>query len=87
MEPESSLRIIDVVAALLERGRVDEAIDYQFEVVYLALIHGLDVEHVLELSVDEYVKLYTVKRLTVPEKRGWDKVYYGEAAFKEERVL
>ena len=80
-------RVIDVIAALIERERDEEASQYQVDAAMLALFHDLTVEEVLYKTIDEYIELFTVERLTIPEKRGYDKVFYGEAAFKKERLL
>jgi len=69
----------------LERGRDDEAIDIMTTTAITAIIHDVDVETLLLLPVDEYAEKYrSPPRLTIPEPRGWDKVYYGNAAFEEE---
>ena len=84
MNSNSSLKVIDVLGALLERERVEEAVDIQLDAVCLAVEHDLEILDVLELSVDEFVKLYEPpKRVTLPAVPGWDRVIYGEAAFKE----
>ena len=80
-------RVIDIIAALIERERDEEASQYQVDAAMLALFHDLTVEEVLYKTIDEYIELFTVERLTIPEKRGYDKVFYGEAAFKKERLL
>jgi len=85
MKPQP--RVIDVIAALIERERDEEASQYQVDAAMLALFHNLTVEDVLYKTIDEYVELFTVERLTIPEKRGYNKVYYGEAAFKKERLI
>ena len=83
MEPSSSLRLLDVLTALIDRDRVEEAVDIQLDAICLAVEHDLDVLDVLELSVDDFVKLYELqKRVVLPVVRGqWDRVIYGEAAF------
>jgi len=80
-------RVIDVIAALIERERDEDAAQYQMDAAMLALFHDLTVEEVLYKTIDEYVELFTVERLTIPEKRGYDKVFYGEAAFTKEKIL
>ena len=86
MAPKQSLRLIDVLSSLLDRDRVDEAVDIQVDAIFLAVEHDLDVLDILEMTIDEYVKLYEPpKRVVLPKVRGrWDKVIYGEAAFREE---
>lgn len=80
-------RIIDIIATLHLNGRDEEAFTYERDAALLAIYHDLSVEEVLLRSVDDYIELFTVEVLTVPEKRGYDKVYYGEAAFKKEKIL
>lgn len=87
-DPKSSLRLVDVVIALLQRERIEEAIEHQFEAVMLSVEHNLSVEDIMKMSVDEMTKLYVVLQQpqvpSIPPVLGWDRVWYGEAAFKED---
>lgn len=76
-------RILDLIEALLKRERCEEALTYMQDAAIVALAHGLSVEEILGKTVDEYIELLTIEVLTVPEKRGYDKVFYGEEAFKK----
>lgn len=70
-----------MVNALTQRGRVEEAINFLVNVVTLAEEHGVDNLTVLNLTIDEYIKYMYPKPL--PKIKGkWDKVIYGEAAFR-----
>ena len=69
-----------MIAALLERDRVDEAVDYQIDALMLSAQHELPVEDILLLTVDEVVEL--ANRPPMPKVPGWDNVRYGDAAFK-----
>jgi len=80
MGREPSLRLVDVIAALLERDRVDEAVDYQIDALMLSAQYELPVEDILLLTVDEVVEL--ANRPPMPKVPGWDNVRYGDAAFK-----
>jgi len=85
METNSPLKLIDVLGALIERDRVEEAVDIQLDAVCLAVERDLDIMDVLELSIVDFVKLYElppVPRLPVVRGR-WDRVVYGNAAFEE----
>lgn len=86
MDSNSPLRLIDVLTALIERDRVEEAVDIQLDAICLAVERDLDIMGVLELSVDDFVKLYEpLERVVLPVVRGqWDRVIYGAAAFGEE---
>ena len=80
------LKIIDMLAALIERDRVEEAVDLQLDAIIFSVERDLEVLDVLELTIDEFCKLYTPpKRLTLPAVRGhWDKVIYGAAALGDD---
>jgi len=80
MGRKPSLRLVDVIAALLERDRVDEAVDYQIDALMLSAQYELPVEDILLLTVDEVVEL--ANRPPMPKVTGWDNVRYGDAAFK-----
>lgn len=78
-------RLVDIIEALLLRERDEEALDIQMEAVMVALTNGVDVESLLLMPVDEYIEKYKpAPRLTIKTPIGFDKVYYGEAAFTEE---
>lgn len=84
MERDSPLKLIEVLTALINHDRVEEAVDIQLDAISLAVMRDLDIMNVLELSVDDFVKLYEpVETPSIPPIRGWDHVIYGEAAFKE----
>lgn len=77
-------KLVDVIEALLLRERDDEALDIQMEAVMIALTHDVDVETLLLMPVDEYVEKYKpAPRLTIKPPMGFDRVYYGNAAFEE----
>lgn len=74
-----------MIAALLERDRVDEAVDYQIDALMLSAQHELPVEDILLLTVDEVVEL--ANHPPMPAKiPGWDNVRYGDAAFKRGKL-
>ena len=83
---DSPLKIIEILTALIERDRVEEAVDIQLDAVTFSVERDLDVLDVLELTIDEFCKLYTPpKRLTLPVICGhWDRVIYGAAALGED---
>ena len=80
MGRKPSPRLVDVIAALLERERVDEAVDYQIDALVLSAQYDLPVEDILLMTVDEVVEL--ANRPALPKVSGWDNVRYGDAAFK-----
>jgi len=80
-------RIIDIIEALLKRERCEEALTYMEDSAVIALAHDLSVEEVLGKTVEEYLELTTVEVLTIPEKRGYDKVFYGESAFRKVKLI
>jgi len=84
-EPKASPNLLEVIEALLVRGRDEEAWDIQVNAAYTAIIYNIeDVETLLNMPVDEYAEKYAEPpRLTIPQPLGWDKVYYGDAAFEK----
>lgn len=75
--------VASVLTSLLEEDYVDELSTLEIEVALLSLRHGLSVDYVMDMSWGDYLELYTP--LETPSVRvtgRWDKVYYGEAAFR-----
>ena len=70
------------MTALIERGRIGEAVDFLVNVVVLAEEYDTDNVEVLKLTVDEYLALLYPKPLPVVRGR-WDRVIYGDAAFSK----
>ena len=85
---DRSLRIVDVVVNLLQRDRITEALDCQLVAVAFALDNDMTTEDAMRLSLDEMTEMMPPPPPVipyVPQVRGrWDKVYYGEAAFRSE---
>ena len=75
-----SLRLVEVVEALRQRERFDEADFYEAVVPFeLFLIHGLSEKKVLNMTVDEVEAWY--KTPPKPAKYdGWQ-FWWGEKAF------
>ena len=69
------------MTALIERGRIEESIEFLINVVILAEEYEADNVAVLNLTVDEYLELLYPKPLPVVRGR-WDRVIYGESAFR-----
>ena len=78
------IKVIDVITGLLEKEQVEEAVDLQLDAIFLAVEWDKEVVDVLELPIDDFVKLYEIPKIPVlPVVRGkWDSVIYGEAAFR-----
>lgn len=81
VEQKPSPNVFSVITALIERGRIEEAMDFLVNVVILAEAYDVDNMEVLKLTVDEYIELMYPKPLPVVRGK-WDKIIYGEAAFK-----
>jgi len=77
----SSHSVLDVVNALTQKGRIEEAVGLLVNVSVLAEIRGVDNLTVLKLTVDEYIEYQTPKPLLRPEGK-WDRVLFGDAAFR-----
>ena len=56
MEPNSSHSVLDVVTALTQRGRVEEAVDFLVNVETIAEAYEVDNLAVLELTIENYIK-------------------------------
>ena len=81
MEPNSSHSVLEVVTALTQRGRVEEAVDFLVNVAVIAESYEVDNLSVLELTIEEYLEALYPKQL--PRIRGrWDMKLYGEAVFR-----
>lgn len=78
METNSSatLSLADVVNALRQRGRTDDVVDFGVILPFMIeLTHGIPLEEVLKMSVNDVSLL-----LTMPQKpAGYDKFWWGEA--------
>ena len=73
------------MVALYEREQVEELSALQFDAAIICLEHDVEIEDLLEYSVEDYLKLYKLPETpTIAPPMGWDKVYYGEAAFPKE---
>lgn len=73
----------DIIEAFSEEDS-KEAEELRIDASILSFIYDVDYENVLDMTWGEYLELYTVpEHPTVAAPRGWDKVWYGEAAFKE----
>ena len=82
-KPNLSLRLLDVVVNLLKRDRVEEAIGLQLDAVSLAAMNGLEIKDVMRMPIKDMVALSTPQRVPyVPQVEGYDKIWYGEAAFE-----
>jgi len=92
MEPKSSqsseLRLVDVIISLLQRDRIEEALDCQLVATTFALDNDMTTEDAMRLSLDEMAEMMPPPPPVipyVPQVRGrWDKVYYGDAAFRDD---
>ena len=78
METNSShtLSLADVVAALRQRGRIDEVVDYGVIIpLMIELTHGTPFEEVLKMSISDVSLL-----LSMPSKPGgYDQFWWGRA--------
>lgn len=79
---------MDVIVALLQRDRIDEALDLQLEAMMFAMEYDLETEDAMRMRVDDMVAKSTSPQPQqapyIPQVLGWDRVYYGPAAFKED---
>lgn len=84
MEQKSSrkLRLIDIIISLFKRDQIEEGLDWILDAVMLGLEEEVESTVILRLSVDEVVELYTAEKLQIPNVYGFDKVWYGERAFR-----
>jgi len=86
--PKSDLRLVDVIIGLLQRDRISEALDCQLVATTFALDNDMTTEDAMRLSLDDMKKMMPPPPPVipyVPQIRGsWDKVYYGDAAFRDE---
>ena len=74
-EPSPSLRLIDLVQALLSRSRIDDAIYYQIEI---PLMLGLPFSEAMNMTIDEITEIFdAVQRPPLP---GYDMFMWGPAA-------
>jgi len=79
-----NISVLELLAALIERGQDDDAFNIQYELVLAAIRADCEPELLLMLPVDEYIEKHSPPpQLTIPEPRGWDRVYYGNAAFSK----
>lgn len=70
-----SLRLIDLVQALLSRSRIDDAIYYQIEI---PLMLGLPFSEAMNMTIDEITEIFdAVQRPPLP---GYDMFMWGPAA-------
>jgi hypothetical protein len=84
-EKKQSPSLLDLMVALYEREQVEELSALQFDAAVICLEHDVEMTDLLEYPVDDYLKLYTPPvKPTIAPPLGWDKVYYGEAAFPKE---
>jgi len=85
---DRSLRIVDVIVSLLQRDRITEALDCQLVAMTFALDNDMSTEDAMRLSLDDMEEMVSSppqKVPYVPQVSGrWDKVYYGEAAFRDD---
>ena len=73
------------MVALYEREQVEELSALQFDAAVICLEHDVEIEDLLEYPIDDYLKLYTPPvKPTIVLPLGWNKAYYGEAAFPKE---
>ena len=83
VEPRESLRLLDVVVNLLKRDRVEDAIGLQLDAISLAAINELEIKDVMRMPIKDVVALSSPQQIPyIPQVEGWDKVWYGEAAFE-----
>ncbi len=87
-ENKQAPNLLDLMVALYERERVEELSALQLDAAMICLEHGVEIEDLLEYPIENYLKLYTPPvKPTIAPPVGWDKVYYGEAAFPKEEKL
>ena len=86
LEHKAPIKLIDVLAGLLDKELIDEAVNIQLDAIGMSIEQDIDVLDVLYLPVDDFIKLYErPQRVTPPKIRGqWDRVIYGAAALGEE---
>ena len=85
MEPKPSLRLVDVIINLLQRDRIEEAFECQLVAITFAVDNDMTTEEAMRMPLDDMVEMTPPPPPKIPHVRGkWDKIYYGEAAFKDE---
>jgi len=95
MAPESSVKLVDVVVSLMRRDRLKEAVDWVMEAMFLGMTHGVEAEAMLRMPADRVIALLNrpppeaegekpFVPVPLPHLAGWNRVYYGEAAFRDE---
>ena len=88
------MHLADVVINLLQRDRIKDAVDWIIESAMLSLEHEMEIEDFLRMDVDDIVLLLGITKQKefkppfLPQLyragHGWDKVMYGDAAFKSD---
>lgn len=83
-----SFKLVDVIISLLQRDLIGEALETIVTVIEFAAENDMDTEEAMRMSIDDMVKMVPEppQRFPyVPQVRGnWDKVYYGDAAFRRD---
>ena len=81
--------MVDVIIGLLQRDRIEEALECQLIAITFALDNDMTTEEALRLPVDKMVELTPPPPPVmpyVPQVQGdWDRVFYGEIALQEEK--
>lgn len=87
-DKKQSPSLLDLMVALYEREQAEELSALQFDAAIICLEHGVEMTDLLEYPIDDYLELYKLPvKPTIAPPPGWDKVYYGEAAFPKEEIL
>ena len=73
--PSASLRLVDLVQALLVRGRIDDAIYYQIEI---PLLLGIPAAEAMEKTVDEITEFFD--SIQPPPLPGYNRFWWGPSA-------
>ncbi len=92
MEPKPSekapdFKLVDVIIGLLQRDLIGEALETVVTAIEFATENDMTTEDAIRMSLEDMAKMLPEppqKIPFVPQVWGnWDKVYYGEGAFKE----
>lgn len=86
-ESNSSLRIVDVIIGLLQRDRIDEALECQLIAITFAANNEITTEEAMRMPLDEIVEQLPPPPSIipyVPQVQGWDHVFYGETAERDD---
>lgn len=87
LSPKSSFKLVDAIIGLLQRDRIEEALEKILLAITFAGANDMTTEAALRMTIDDMVALMPPlpqKIPFVPQVFGWDHVYYGDAAFRDE---